>query len=126
MIAGEAFVNIKDQPRFCARFPFRLVDRVAFLPEKLRCPQKQTRPHFPADHVRPLIDQNWQVPIGLYPSRVAGADDRLRSGPDHQRLRQGTGRFHFSIRIHLQARVRDHRAFLGEAFDVFRFLGKIT
>ncbi len=99
---------------------------MAFLPEKLSCPQKQARPHFPTHDVCPLIDENWEIAIGLHPSSVAGADDRLRSGSDNERLRQRAGRFHFSLRVHLQARMRNDRAFLGEAFDVFRFLREIT
>src|SRR5438034_10504443 len=99
---------------------------MAFLPEKLSCPQKQARPHFPTDDVCPLIDENWKIAIGLHPSSVTGADDRLRSGSDHERLRQRAGRFHFSLRVHLQARMRNDRALLREALDVYRFLRELT
>ena len=112
--------------RFFARFGFGFVHGVAFLPEEFRCAQKQARPHFPADDVGPLIDQDWQVAIGLHPFRVAGADDCFGSWPNHQRFGQWTGRLHFSIGVHLQSCVGDDRAFLGEAFDVFRFLREIT
>src|SRR4029453_152869 len=99
---------------------------MTLLPEKFSRPQKQPRPHFPTDDVCPLIDEDRQIPVRLHPSRVAGADDSFRSGPDHKRLRQRTGRFHLSIPVDFQAGVRDDGAFFGEAFNVFRFLGEIT
>src|SRR5215467_5962354 len=102
------------------------MNSMALLPKKFSRPQKQTRPHFPTDNVCPLIDQDWQIAVGLDPSRVACADDRFRSGPDHKRFCQRTGWLHFSISIHFQASVRDDGAFLGEAFNVFRFLREIT
>ena len=77
MLAGKACVNVEDQSRFRPCFRLRLMDRMAFLPEKLRCAQEQARAHFPPDDVRPLIYENWQIAIRLHPSRVTGADDRL-------------------------------------------------
>src|SRR5437899_3623156 len=126
MISGKAPVNVEYQSGFRARLRLGFVDGMAFLPEKLRRAQKQARPHFPADHVCPLIDQAWQIAGGLNTSRITGTENRLRSGPDHKRLRQRARWFHFSISIHLQARVCDDRAFLGEALDVFRLLREIT
>ena len=86
MIANEPFINTQYQSGFRARFGFGFVNGVAFLPEKLCGPQKQARPHFPANDVCPLIYENWQVAVGLHPPCVAGADDRFRSGPDHKRF----------------------------------------
>ena len=40
---------------------------VPLLPEKFRGSQKQTRPHFPAHHIRPLVNQKRQVAVGLHP-----------------------------------------------------------
>src|SRR5207245_11099500 len=39
---------------------------------------------------------------------------------------QWAGLFHFALYIHLQARVRDDSAFLGEAFNVFCFPREVT
>ncbi len=45
-----------------------------------------------------------------------------RCWPNDQRLGQRTGRHHFPIGIQLQPVMRDDRAFLGETFDMLRFL----
>ena len=126
MIAHERFVNIEHALSFFARFGFGFVHGVAFLPEELRCAQKQPRPHFPAHDVAPLVDENRQVAIGLDPLGVTRADDRLGRWPNDQRFGQRTGRFHFSLGIDLQPVMGHDRAFLGEAFDVFRFLREIA
>ncbi len=102
MIAHERFVNVEHLLGFGPRFGFGLVHGVAFLPEKFGRAQEQTRPHFPADDVGPLVDEDRQIAIGLHPLRVARADDRFRCWPNDQRLGQRTGRHHFSIGIHFQ------------------------
>ena len=99
---------------------------VAFLPEEFRGAQEQARAHFPADDVGPLVDQDRQIAIGLHPLRVARADDRLGGWPNDQRLGQRTGRHHFPIGIQLQPVMGDDRAFLGETFDVLRFLLQVA
>ena len=104
-----------------------LVRGVAFLPEEFRGPQEKARAHFPADDVCPLIDEDRQVAIGLHPLRVARADDRLAGRPHDERLgqfRRGRGP-QAAPAIGLQAVMRDHRAFLGEALDVLRLLRQI-
>ena len=126
MIADKTFVKIENQFGLCPRLSFRFVNSVALLPEKFSCPQKQTRPHLPTNDVCPLIDEDRQIAIRLHPSCVAGADDRFRSRPNHERFCQRTGRFHFSISVHLQPGVGYDGAFFGEAFDMFRFLREIT
>ena len=82
MIARERFVNVEHLLRFRARFGFRFVNGVAFLPEKFGRAQEKARTHFPAHDVGPLVDQNRQIAIGLDPLRVARADDCLRCRPD--------------------------------------------
>ena len=83
-------------------------------------------PHFPADDVGPLIDQNRQIAIALHPLRVARADDGFGGRPNDQWFGQRTGRDHFPFGIYLQPAVGDDRAFLGEAFHVGRFLREIA
>ncbi len=77
MVADKSFIQIQNQSRFTACLAFGFVNGVTFLPEKFSCAQKQPRPHFPANDVRPLIYENWQVAVGLHPLRVTGADDRF-------------------------------------------------
>src|SRR5204863_297486 len=122
MRGDKTFVKIENQFGLCPRLSFRFVNSVALLPEKFSCPQKQTRPHLPTNDVCPLIDEDRQIAIRLHPSCVAGADDRFRSRPNHERFCQRTGRFHFSISVHLQPGVGYDGAFFGEAFDMVRFL----
>ena len=122
MIARKCLVNIEHPLCFLARFGFGFVNGVAFLPEELCRAQKNARPHFPADDIGPLVDQDRQIAIGLDPLGVTRADDRLRRWPNDQWLGQGAGRYHFAIRVQLQPMMRDDGAFLGEAFDVLRFL----
>ena len=84
---------------------------VAFLPEKLRRAQEQSRTHFPADDIGPLIDQQRQVAIRLNPVAIRIPDDRFGRRPHDQRL------FQF-----LPAGMRNDRDFRSKAFDVLRFL----
>ena len=56
MVAHEGFVNVEHLLCLRASFRFGLVNGVTFLPEELRRAQKQTRPHFPANDVGPLIN----------------------------------------------------------------------
>ena len=46
------------------------MDRVTFLPEKLRRSQERPGPHFPANDIGPLVDEYRQVAVGLYPIAV--------------------------------------------------------
>src|SRR5690349_15385470 len=64
MVSDKSFIQIQNQSRFTACLAFGFVNGVAFLPEKFSCAQKQPRPHFPANDVRPLIYEDWQVAVG--------------------------------------------------------------
>jgi len=63
MIAHKAFINIENQSRFRARLQFGLVNSMTLLPKKFGGAQKKARSHFPADNVRPLIDQDGKIAI---------------------------------------------------------------
>ena len=82
---------------------------VALLPEELGGAQEHARPHLPADHVGPLIQQHGQVPVGADPLGHHLADDRLGRGPDDELL--------FQL---LAAGVRDDRELGREPLDVLR------
>ena len=77
------------------------------MPEELGGAQEESGPHLPAHHVRPLVQQNRQVPIALHPLRVHRVDDRLGRRPNDVRL--------FEL---LAAGLGDHRELRGEALDV--------
>jgi hypothetical protein len=59
---------------------------VTLLPQELGGAQEHPRPHLPADHVRPLVEQQRQIPVRADPLGHHLADDRLRGRPDDQRL----------------------------------------
>ena len=82
MIARECFVDVEHLFRFFARFRFRFVNGVTFLPEEFGRAQENAWPHFPAHDIGPLVDENGQIAIRLHPLRVTRADDCLRSGPN--------------------------------------------
>ena len=64
----------------------RGVRGVSLLPEKLQRAQEETRSHFPAHDVRPLIDQEREVAVALHPLCEHRVDDRLRCGSNDQGL----------------------------------------
>ncbi len=90
------------------------VGRVALLPEELGGAQEDARAELPADHVRPLVDQQGQVTVTLHPLGEVLVDDRLGGGPDDDRLLEL-----------LAAAVGDHRELGCEALDVLGFLGQV-
>ena len=84
---------------------------VPLLPQELGGAQKQPRPHLPAHHVRPLVDEEGQVPVGADPFGVQVADDGLRGGAHYQWLLQL-----------LPPSVGHHRELGRKTLDVFRLL----
>jgi hypothetical protein len=41
---------------------------VAFLPQELTGSHKNARPHFPSNHIAPLVDEQRQIPVTVDPS----------------------------------------------------------
>ena len=99
---------------------------VSFLPQEFRGAQEQTRAHFPAHHVGPLIDEQRQIAVALHPLGETRADDRLRSWTHDQRLFEFARRHEAGLSVGfdswLQTMMGNDRALFGEAVDVFRFL----
>ena len=77
VIAREGLVDAQHLFGLLAGLRLGLVRGMAFLPEELRGAQEQAGPHFPADDVRPLVDQDRQVAVRLHPFGIGRADDRL-------------------------------------------------
>ena len=116
-IAREGFVDAQHFHGFLPGFHFRLVRRVAFLPEKLRRAKKEPRPQLPANDVRPLVEQDRQVAPGLHPSGVGRPDDRFRCRANNQRFAKGAGRDELAA-LRLQTVMRHHCTFLGKSLDM--------
>ncbi|CAB4711194.1 unannotated protein [freshwater metagenome] len=77
---------MKDPGRVGSCVIFGGVSAVAFLPQELASPQKQSGSKLPTHHIRPLIQQERQVSIGLNPFGHVLADNRFRGGPHNHRL----------------------------------------
>ncbi len=123
---GELAVDLVHLLGFGDGFLGRGVGGVALLPEELGGAQEQAGAHFPAHDVAPLVDQDRQVAVGLDPAGERGADDGLGGRAHDQRLFQlalGVGHQTTLAIVH-QTVMGDHRAFLGEAFDVLGLLLK--
>ncbi len=91
-VFGKVGVDIDHPLGFFDRFFAGGVNGVSFLPQELGGPQKHPRPHFPADDVGPLVDQNRQIAMTLHPLGVRGADDRFAGRANDQRFFQLAGR----------------------------------
>ena len=87
---------------------------MTFLPVKLSCTQEETRAHFPANDICPLVHQNRQVAIGLYPLRV-------------HRANNGFGGWAQNIRFlkFRTTRVGHHRQLWRETFNMLSFFGHV-
>ena len=123
---GEAAIDFEHLHRLFARFLHAGMGGVPFLPEELGGAQEHAGAHLPADDVRPLVDQHRQVAPRLDPAAERGADHRLRSGADDQRLLQlrlGIGD-HLAVLVD-QPVMRDDRHLLGEAVDMLGLLLEI-
>src|SRR5215218_3978103 len=70
-------VDAKHPQGLLARLLRRRVDGVALLPEELRGPEERAGDLLPAQDVTPLVYEDGQVPVALYPVPVEGADDAL-------------------------------------------------
>jgi hypothetical protein len=121
-IFGERAVDLEHANGLFDGFLFSCVSGVAFLPQEFHGAQEQARAHFPADHVRPLVDEDREVAVALDPIAVGIPDDRFGSrAHDQFFLEFGRRIDHNAIRAIHQAAVCDDGAFFGEAFDMLGF-----
>ena len=122
MVLGEVSVDLEHLVRLFDGLGFSRVDRVAFLPEELGGAKEETRAHLPAEDIGPLVDEDWEVAVGLDPLRISLADDGLGSRADDERLFKLASGDELAVRASFEARMGDDGAFLGEAVDVRGFL----
>ena len=86
-VAHEVLVHVvQDSAGILARVGFGRVRGVAFLPQKLRGAQEDSRPHLPPHDVRPLVEKQRKVAVAVDPFGHVLADDRLAGGTDGQRF----------------------------------------
>ena len=97
------------------------VSRVTFLPEELAGAEEKACAHLPSHDVTPLVDQQGQVAIGLYPVLEGVPDDSLRRWADDEFLLKLGGRInHYAVvrLVSLEAVVRDDCTLLCKAFHM--------
>jgi hypothetical protein len=85
-IPGHLLVEVEREQGLPHGISLIHVRGVTLLPQELGGAQEHPRPHLPADHVRPLVEQQRQIPVRADPLGHHLADDRLRGRPDDQRL----------------------------------------
>ena len=130
VVAEEFLVLAVDHAGLRDGFRFGFVSGMTFLPEEFCGAEEKPWAHFPAHHIRPLIDEQGEVAVGLDPASEGGADDRLGSWPDDVGFSEFAGGDHFrfsgdGIFYHLEAVMGDHGALGGESFGVFRFFFQV-
>ena len=96
---------------------------MSLLPQKLSCAQKQSRTHFPAHNISPLINQNRQIAIRLNPFCKTVGNNGLGSRANNQRFFQRRSRNQLSV-FAFEFRVGNNRHFFGKTFNVFSFFLK--
>ena len=126
----EFFINLVHGEGFLNGFLAGFMGRMPFLPQEFRRAQEDSRPHFPAHHVAPLVDFEGQVPVTGGPAGESRADDGFRGGTDDEGFRKLPGGNHAClaggfILLRFQPVVGDYGAFRGEAFGMLRFLFQI-
>ena len=94
---------------------------VPLLPQELGCAQEQACAHFPAEDVAPLVDQQGQVAVRLYPVAEGVPDDGFARGANDElffKLCFGVHNHTLALGIGFQAIVCNHCTFLGKALHV--------
>src|SRR5690606_2793306 len=77
-VVHEVAIDAEHPPRLFLGLRFGRVRGVPLLPQELRSAEEEPRAHLPADHVRPLVDQEREIAVALDPLREHRIDDRLR------------------------------------------------
>ncbi len=122
----ESFVDAEHFLCLDFRFPARGMRGVPLLPEEFGGAEEKARAHFPPYDVRPLVDQNGEVAVGLNPARIHFADNCFGSRADDERLFERRGGNELPVGPRFEARVGYNRAFLGKALDVFRLFFEVA
>mmetsp|Transcript_4968 Transcript_4968/g.12067 ORF Transcript_4968/g.12067 Transcript_4968/m.12067 type:complete len:440 (+) Transcript_4968:100-1419(+) len=101
-------VELKDVENFLLGGRLVCKSSVALLPQELSCPQEGCRLlHLPADHAAPLVQLDWQIPVGLNPVGVGRIHGSLARWPNRHRLLDVT-----------VAKLGDHGQLRGEVIQV--------
>ncbi len=86
ILLNKLSILFEHPARFLLCFCLAAMCRMPLLPQKLGGADKQSRPQFPAHHVRPLIYEHGQIAPRLNPAGKGRVDDCFGCGADHERL----------------------------------------
>jgi hypothetical protein len=107
-VAHEILVDVvQDAAGVLPCVGFRCVRGMAFLPQKLRGAQENSRSQLPSDDIGPLIEKQREVAVAVDPFGHVFTDDCLACRTDGKRLSQ-----------FLAASMRHHGELGAESFDM--------
>ncbi len=116
--SSKLFIDMKHPQRLFARFGLVRMGGMPFLPEEFCGAEKKAGAHFPANDVRPLVEQKGQIAIRFYLFCKIFPDDHFRRRTDDQRLFERSGWNELPFCIFFESVMRDDRAFGRKSFDV--------
>ena len=112
---GEFLINAEHLHRLFHRLLFGGVGGMALLPQKFAGPEEGAGGLFPPHDVRPLVDEDGQIAVGLQPLGIHFTENRLACRADDEGLGE---RF--------AAADRHDRNFRRKSFDVLRLARHIA
>ena len=124
---GKIGIDTNHLLGFGDRLLTRFMRGMPLLPQEFGRTQEQARTHFPAHDIGPLVTQNRQVAVRLYPIFIGIPDNRFGSRAHDQLLFQfriGIDHDAFAVRIILQAIMRHYRALFGKALHMVGLLAE--
>ena len=115
---GKIGIDVQHAAGFFLSLLSGFMSRMALLPQEFGSAQEEASTHFPAHDIGPLVEQNGQIAITLYPLRVHVANYGLRCGTDDKGLRQSGTSCQMAVLTLLQGGVGYHSTFHGKAFHM--------
>ena len=94
---------------------------MAFLPKKLSCSKKHTGAHFPTNHIGPLINLDWKIPVRLNPLGIHRTDYRFTGWANNEWFFQRPCGNQSTIRPWFQAMMCYHSTLFGEPINMLCF-----
>ncbi|OPZ11773.1 MAG: hypothetical protein BWZ06_01645 [Bacteroidetes bacterium ADurb.BinA261] len=104
------------------------MSRMSFLPKKFGSTEEKTRTHFPANHIRPLVDKQRKIAIRLNPIFIGAPDNGFGSGTNHKFFFEfgfGIDNYATAVGCIFQTIMSNHSTFFSKTFHMFGFATQI-